>query len=165
MVVESMPLVGRDLLLQQDKQHTDGNEKLLQVPDLIRDGIVSRMVGDPGMEEEDKRPDRETDDDGNSAQTFAGEVESKDDRRSEIKNEEDIIGCVAKRIVRREDPDGRPGAKLDEENPPTSAKPQGSSQPKRTPDAEKDTACGNSLIDARIVAAETINREQRHREH
>ncbi len=37
MIVEGVPLVGSDLLLQQDKEHADGDEKLLQVPYLIGD--------------------------------------------------------------------------------------------------------------------------------
>ena len=164
-IVESMPLVGRDLLLKQNKQHADGNEKLLQVPDFVSDGIVPRVVGDPGVEEEDKRPNRETDNDSNFAQTFAGQVELKDDRRGEIKNKKDKIRRVAKRAVGSKDPDRSPRTELYEENPPTSAKPPGSSEPKGTPDAEKDTACGDSLIDARIVAAETIDGKQRDWEH
>ena len=70
-VVERIPLVRRDLLLQQDKQHPNGDKKLLQIPDLVGDGVVSRMIRHPGVEEEHQRPDDESSDNGDFAQALA----------------------------------------------------------------------------------------------
>ena len=165
MVVEGMPLVSRDLLLQLNKQHADGDEKLLQIPDFVSDGIVPRMVGDPGVEEEDKRPNRKTDHDGNFAETFARKVELKDNRRGEIEDEQNKIGSIAERAIESKDPDWRPCTELNDENPPTPPKPPGSSKRKCTPDTEKHSANGNSLIDAGVVATETIDGKQRDRKH
>jgi hypothetical protein len=66
-IVEGVPLVGRYLLLKQDKEHTDGHEEFLEVPNLICDGIVSRVIRDPGVEEKDEGPDDEPDDNGDLA--------------------------------------------------------------------------------------------------
>ena len=62
MVVKGMPLIRRDLLFEQDQQHAYGDKKLLKVPDLIGHHVVPRPVRDPGVEQEDKRPNNETND-------------------------------------------------------------------------------------------------------
>ena len=46
-IVEGVPLVGRDLLFEQDQEHANGDEKFLQVPYLIGNGIVPRVIRRP----------------------------------------------------------------------------------------------------------------------
>jgi hypothetical protein len=162
-VVEGVPLVDGDLLLKQNEKHTNGDEELLEVPYLIGDGIVSRMVGDPGVEEEDERPNDEADDDGNFTEAFAGQTELEEDSCGEILNEEDEIGCVAKRGGGGEEPDGDPGAELDEENPPASAEDPGASDSERADDAEEETTRGDSVVGARIMDSKAVDGEQRNR--
>jgi hypothetical protein len=162
-VVEGVPLVSGDLLLKQNEEHTDGDEELLEVPDLIGDGIVSRMVGDPGVEEEDQRPDDKADDDGNFTKAFAGQTELEEGGRGEIKNEEDKVGRVAKGAGGGEEPDGDPGAELDEENPPASTEDPGASDGKGADDAEEESTRGDSVVDAWIMNGKAVDGEQHNR--
>jgi hypothetical protein len=162
-VVEGVPLVGRDLLLEQDQKHTDGDEKLLKVPDFIGHSVISRVVSDPGVEQEDKGPDDEANDDSNFAEAFAGQVELEDDRGSEIKNEEDKVSCVAKGAGRSEEPDRDPGAELDKEKPPASPDLPCTGDGERANGAEAETPRDDNMIDARIMDSEPIDRKQRNR--
>ena len=47
LVVEGVPLVAGDLLLEHDEEHADGDEELLHVPDLGGDVGVIGVVGRP----------------------------------------------------------------------------------------------------------------------
>lgn len=157
--MEGIPLVGRNLLLEQNEEHTDGDEELLEVPDLIGDGIVSRMVGDPGVEEEDERPDDKASDDGDFAEAFAGQAKLEKNGRGEIKNEEDEVSRVAERAGGGEEPDRRTGSELNEENPPASAKAPGASDGEGADDAEEEAACGHRVIVTRIMVGEAVDRQ------
>jgi hypothetical protein len=159
-VVEGVPLVGGDLLLEQDQEHADGDEELLQVPDLIGDGIVSRMIGDPGVEEKDEGPDDESGDNGDFAEALARQADLKDDGGGEIQNEEKEVGCIAKGPGGGEEPDGDPGAELDEKNPPGSAEPPGAGDGEGADDPKDETEPGDSMIDARVSNVEAVDGEQ-----
>src|SRR5438874_7245371 len=91
MVVEGVPLVGRNLLFEQDQEHADGDEEFLQVPYLIGDDIVSRMIRGPGMAKEDERPDNKTGNDGDPAEALARQADLKHDGGPEIEDEEKEI--------------------------------------------------------------------------
>src|SRR5258708_2065618 len=159
-VVEGVPLVRRDLVFEQNQKHADGDEKFLQIPDLIGKDIVSRMIRGPGVEEEDKGPDGETGNDGDLAEALARQADLKHDGGCKIQDEEEEVGCVAKVAVGGEAPERNPGAELDEENPPASAEFPGARDGEGAGDAKKETARGNPMIDARIMNLETVDREQ-----
>ena len=159
-VVKGIPLVGRDLLLEQDEQHADSDEKLLQVPDLIGEGIVSRMDADPGVEEEDERPDDEADDNSNLAEAFAGQADLKYEGRREIQDEENEVGRVAKGAGGGEVPDGDPRAQLDKENPPASVQAPGAGNGEGAGDAEEETTSGDGVINTDVAETKPVDGEQ-----
>src|SRR5882757_5156952 len=159
-VVKGVPLVGRDLLFEQDQEHADGDEEFLQVPDFIGYGIVSRMIGRPGVEEEDEGPDDEPSDDGDFAEALARQADLKDDGGCKIQDEENEVGCVAKGTGGGKKPDRDPGAELDEENPPASAEAPGSHDGEGADNAEDETAPGDSIVGAWITNIEAVDGEQ-----
>ena len=67
------------LVFEQDQEHADGDEKFLQVPDLIGNDIVSRMIRGPGVGEEDEGPDNESGDDGDLAEAATRQADLKYD--------------------------------------------------------------------------------------
>src|ERR1700761_147412 len=146
MVVKRVPLVGRNLLLQQHEKHADSDKKLLKVPDLICNRVISRMVRDPGVKEKDKRPNNEADDDGNLAQAFARQAELKQNSRSEINDKQDKVGCVAKRSRRSEDPDRNPRAELNKQKPPSLAEAPGPGDCKCTSCTNQEAERGSGMI-------------------
>jgi hypothetical protein len=160
MVVEGVPLVGGDLLLEQDQEHADGDEKFLQVPDLISDGIVSRMIRSPGVGEEDEGPDDEADDDGDFAEASARQADVKDDGGCKVQDKEKEVRGVAKRPGGGEEPDRDPGAELDEENPPAFAEAPGPRNREGADDTKEETATGDNVIDARVMNGEPVDGEQ-----
>ena len=145
-IVEGVPLVGRDLLFEQHQKHADGDEEFLQVPDLVGDGIVSRMIGDPGVEEEDEGPDDEAGNNGDLAEALARQADLEDDGGCKIQSEENEVGCVAKGPGGGEQPDRDPRAELDEENPPASAEPSSARDGEGADDAKEETAPGDRVI-------------------
>ena len=44
MIVQGIPLIGRNLLFEQNQKHSNGHQKLLQIPDLIGDNIVTLVA-------------------------------------------------------------------------------------------------------------------------
>src|ERR1700730_11726667 len=159
-IVEGVPLVGRDLLFEQNQEHANGDEKFLQVPDFIGNDIVPRMIRGPGVGEEDERPDDETGDDGDLTEAFARKTDLKHDGSCKIQDEEEEVGCVAKGPDGGEEPDRNPGAELDEENPPASAEFPSPGDGERADGAKKETARSDRMIDARVMNCETVDSEQ-----
>jgi len=158
-IVEGVPLVGRDLLFQQDQEHANSDEKFLQVPDLIGKDIVSRMIRGPGVGQEDEGPDDEAGDNGDLGKAFARQADLKHDGGSKIQDEEKEVGCVAKRPGGGEEPDRNPGAELDEENPPAPAEFPGPRDGEGADYAQEKTARGNRMIDAWITNSEPVDSE------
>ncbi len=135
--MEGVPLVACDLLLEHDEKHADGDEEFLPVPDLCGYGGELWVVADPGVEQEDKRPDDESCDNGDFAEALARQAELEDDRDAEIENEEWVIGCVAELAVEGEEPGWNPDCELDQDEPPGFAQSPGSTEYEGADDAER----------------------------
>jgi len=159
-IVEGVPLVGGDLLFEQDQKHADGDEEFLQVPDLIGDGIVSRMVGHPGVGEEDERPDDEAGNNSDLAETLARQADLKDDRGCKIPCAQNEVGGVAEGPGGGEQPDWDPRAELEEDNPPASAESPSARDSEGADDADEESAPGDRVMNPRIMNGKPVNSEQ-----
>src|SRR5258707_5294321 len=161
MVVEGIPLVGGYLLLQQDQEHADGDKEFLQVPDLVGNDIVSGMIRGPGVGEEDERPDHESDNDSDLAETLARQADLKDDSGCEVQDKKKEVGSVAKGAGRGEEPDWDPGTALNEEYPPAPAEFPGPCDGEGADDAKEEATPCDRMVDARITNCQPVDREQR----
>ena len=159
-IVEGIPLVRGDLLLEQNEQHSNSHEKLLQIPDFIRDGVVSQMVANPGVQKKDERPDHKTENDGDLAEAPAGQAQLEEHGGREINDKEDKISRAAKRVRRSKEPDWNPGTELHEEDPPTSSRIPGARDGECADDAEEESEGRDDMIGPWIVIAQTIKGEQ-----
>ncbi len=112
MVVEGVPLVAGDALLEHDEEHADDDEELLHVPYLGGDFVELRMAGYPGVEEKNKGPDDESSDDGVLADALARKTELEDNGDGQIEKEEAVVGGVAVEAMRDGKPHGDPGKDL-----------------------------------------------------
>ena len=146
-IVEGIPLVAVDLLLQQNKQHADGDEKLLEIPDLVGDGVVPGMAGHPRMREKDEGPGDKTDDDGDFAETLPGKVELEYGGRGEIKDEEREVGGGAKTARGDKEPDGYPCAGLSQNEPPSVAELRGALEQEKAGYSSHEARRGDNVID------------------
>ncbi len=121
LVVEGVPLVAGNLLLEHNEEHADGDEELLHAPDLGGEVGVLGMIGNPGMQEEDESPQDKAADDSVLAEAFAGKPELEDDCGGEIEKEEAEVGGIAIEVVGDGEPHGYPGKDLAYDEAPSLA--------------------------------------------
>jgi len=150
-IVEGVPVVAGDAALEHDEEHADDDEELLHVPDLGGDVVVFRMVGDPGVEEKDKRPDDESGDDGVLADAFARETKLEDDGDGEVEKEESVVGGVAVERKGDGEPHGHPRKDLAENQTPAFAELPRADEDKGTDDS-KDEADSDGEVEGRGLA-------------
>ena len=94
-IVQREIAIAGDLIFKHDHEHADGDEKLLQIPDVLGVGEVDGMLDHPGVGEEAERPGGEAEHDGVTAGARGGQAAGEEDGRRHVDPEEDPVNGIA----------------------------------------------------------------------